>query len=599
MAAAALTMAFVSAGGLGAGLLGLMPVLRTILGEESESLPTMAARGNAWLAKYGIGIQIPDSWIAALPTGRFDAVLWIIIGLGLLTLVGATANFLHAFLSLTLSTRVVADVRRAAFRRLVHLPLRVVVGGRGHDMTSRILNDTNVLNRGLQALTSKAIAHLTKGAAAIATAFYVSWRLSIVTVLIAPILLVIIRKLGTKIRRASRGAMKGQAKLLEVAGEVTRGFRVVKVYTAERYELGRFSRINKEVMEEMLRLRTAQALASPLMESVTIFILGGLSLVAVKAIIDNSLDATEFLLAVGSLALAGASLRPLSGVIQDIQTAEAAAQRIDSLLSAEPEDSRDSRRPRLARHAESLVFEKVTFTYDGQPAAAVADVSLTIRHGETVAFVGPNGCGKTTLLSLVPRLLEAVKGRVLIDGTDIAGVSLRSLRRQIGAVTQETVLFRGTIASNIAYGSPGATRAQIEDVAKRARAHEFITRQPDGYDTVVGDQGLTLSGGQRQRIAIARALLRNPAILIMDEATSMVDSESESQIAQAVEEFGRQRTCLIVAHRLTTVLGADRIVVMDQGRIVDSGRHGELLERCDLYRDLTRHQLAPATTSRA
>jgi ABC-type multidrug transport system fused ATPase/permease subunit len=175
---------------------------------------------------------------------------------------------------------------------------------------------------------------------------------------------------------------------------------------------------------------------------------------------------------------------------------------------------------------------------------------------------------------------------------DVAGVSLRSLRRQIGAVTQETVLFRGTIASNIAYGTPGASRAQVEDAAKRAHAHAFIMQQPDGYDTVVGDQGLTLSGGQRQRISIARALLRNPAILIMDEATSMVDSESEAQIAAAISEFARERTCLVVAHRLSTVQTADRIVVMDAGRIVDVGRHEELLGRCGLYRDLARHQLA-------
>ncbi len=596
-AALALAMAFVSAGGLGAGLLGLMPVLRTILGEQGVTLPRLAQDANERIAAFGHGAlpAIPESWIEALPSGRFGAVLWIILGLGLLTLIGAVANFLHSYLSLTITTQVTADVRRAAFRRMIHLPLRAIVSGSAHDMTSRILNDTNVLNRGLQALTSKAVAHLTKGLAAIVAAFLVSWRLSLVTLLVGPILFGIIRKLGKRIRRASRGAMRGQARLLEAAGEATRGFRVVKVYTAERFEIGRFSRINKEVMREMLRLRTAQALASPLMETVTIFMLGGLSLFALKAIIDNNLDATRFLLAMGSLGMAGASMRPLSAVVQDIQTADAAAQRLDELLAAEPEDSRDRRRPRLARHGESVAFENVSYTYEGQPAPAVARVTLTIRHGETVAFVGPNGCGKTTLLSLLPRLLEASSGRVRIDGTDIAGVSLRSLRRQIGAVTQETVLFRGTIASNIAYGNPGASRAGIEAAAKKAHAHEFIMHQPEGYDTVVGDQGLTLSGGQRQRIAIARALLRNPAILIMDEATSMVDSESEALIAQAVAEFAHERTCLIVAHRLATVLGADRIVVMDQGAVVDQGRHGELLVRCAMYRDLTRRQLSASS----
>lgn len=587
-ALAALAMAFVSAAGLGAGILGLVAVLNTILGEDHETLPTLAGRLDARV----FGGRIPDAWIATLPGGRFDAVLWIVIGLGALTVIGAAANFLHAYLSLTLTTRVVADVRRAAFRRLIHMPLGVVVSKGGHDMTSRILHDTNILNRGLQALTSKAVAQLTKGAAAMVAAFIISWRLSLVTLFVAPLLAVIIRKLGKRIRRASRGAMRGQARLLESANEVTRGFRVVKAYTAERFEIGRFSRHNREVMREMLRARTASALASPLLETLAIFVLGGLAIVAAKAIIDGDLAPTDFLGAIGALGIAGATLKPLNAVVQDVQTAEAAAQRLEEVLDAEPEDLRAAGRPRLARHSESIEFARVSFHYAGQDTAAVDGVSLHIKRGETVAFVGPNGCGKTTLLSLVPRLLVPTDGRVLIDGVDTATVSLRSLRRQIGVVSQETVLFAGTIASNIAYGTPGATRERIETAAKSAYAHEFISRQPEGYDTVVGDQGLTLSGGQRQRVAIARALLRDPTILILDEATSMIDSESEALIARAISEFAKSRTCLVVAHRLATVVNADRIVVMDAGRVVDVGRHDDLLERCPLYRDLARHQLA-------
>jgi ABC-type multidrug transport system fused ATPase/permease subunit len=230
----------------------------------------------------------------------------------------------------------------------------------------------------------------------------------------------------------------------------------------------------------------------------------------------------------------------------------------------------------------------------------LSDVNLMIRHGERVAVVGPNGCGKTTLLALIPRLLDpdvetsnggGTQGCVLIDGEDIRQVNLRSLRRQVGVVTQETVLFKRSVRGNITYGASGVSEEQMIAAAKQARAHEFISRLPHGYDTEVAEQGTSLSGGQRQRIAIARAILRDPAILILDEATSMIDAESEAQINAAINEFSRGRTTLIVAHRLSTVLSADRIVVMDQGKIVDSGGHAELLSRCEIYRQLARHQL--------
>ncbi len=595
MVAWALLFAFISAAGLGAGLVGMVPVLENILGQTGSTLPELAADYNIRAQNSALLPVIPQTWIDALPADRWGAVVGIISALVVITILGASANFTHEFLSLTLTTRVIADVRRSAFRKLVYMPLGALTHGSAHDMTSRIINDTNVLNRGLQSLTSKAVAQVTKGIAAIIVAFIINWKLSLVTVLLGPVLFIIIRKLGKRIKRASKRALKGQAQLLEVANEVTRGFRVVKVYTAERAEIGRFTRTNKQVLREMLRLRTATALASPLVETISIIVLGVLAIIAARAIINQSLSASEFFLTLGSLAIAGSTLKPMSGIIQRIQTADAAAARLNELLDAEPEAVRVPGMPRLARHAETIVYDKVGFTYTGQDQPAITGVSLSIKSGETVAFVGPNGCGKTTLLSLIPRLFEPTEGRILIDGTDIASVSLRSLRGQIGAVTQETILFRGTIADNISYGTPGASREQIEEAARKAHAHEFIVKQPDGYDTRVGDQGLTLSGGQRQRIAIARALLRDPAILIMDEATSMIDSESESQIAEAVAEFSHTRTCLIVAHRLATVVNADRIVVMNAGGIEDVGTHEELLERCDLYQHLTKHQLsAPA-----
>jgi len=598
-AAGAALMAFVSAAGLGAGIVGLVPVLNNILGHR-QTLPELAEQINERLAAASLDVRIPASWIASLPDSQFDAVLWIVLGLGVLTILGAAANFLHEFLSLTLATRTIGDIRRAAFHRVLHFPLGVIVQGSGADMVSRILHDTQVLNRGFQMVTSKAVAQSTKGLAAFIAALVINWKLALITSASAPLLYLVIRKLGKRIRRASRASMQSQAKLMQAANEALSSFRVVKAMGAERFEIARFSKLSRDKIREQLKLRTAKALAGPLIEVISIFVLGGLALVAAKAILDGALTSTEFIAALGSLGIAGASLKPLTSVLQDIQIADAAAGRLETIMSAELEDMREhsrDRRPRLPRHARSIEFRGVTLRFPSSERAAVRDVSVFIEHGQTVAVVGPNGSGKTSLLSLLPRLYVPEAGLVLIDGVDISQVSLRSLRAQIGVVPQEPVLFRGTIAENIAYGRTAAdrpSREQIQEAARRAHAHEFIMQQPHGYETVVGEQGLTLSGGQRQRLAIARAILRDPAILILDEATSMIDAESEAQIAAAISEFSRRRTCFIVAHRLSTVRNADRILVLDRGRLIDDGRHEELIERCPIYASLTAAQMVGA-----
>lgn len=581
-------MAFVSAGGLGAGIVALIPVLQNILNEDGKTLPYLLRDVNA-----RIGGIIPAAWIDAMPDDRFATVAVIIGVLGLLTVIGAAANFLHQYLSLTISTWTVADIRRAAFRKIVQLPLGEITGGNASDMTSRIVNDSNTLSRGFQTLTDKALAHISKGIAMLITALVIQFWLTLITLLVAPPLFILIRKIGKRIRRASRAAMKSQARMLGIANETMLGFRVIKVMGGERRELGRFSEANRAVVREQLRVRTMRALASPLMETIAIFVLGGLAIFAAREIIREELKPEEFFLALAALGIAGQSLKPLSSLVQDIQIAEAAAGRLMYLMDKPVEEDRRSGRPRLARHARSLTFDSVRFTYPKAEKGALNGVSLEIPFGERIALVGPNGSGKTTMMSLLPRLFEPDSGRILIDGVDISTVTLRSLRSQIGVVPQETVLFRGTVAENIAYAYPGATRERVEDAARRAHADGFIAELASGYDSEIGDHGLTLSGGQRQRIAIARAIIRDPAILLMDEATSMIDTESERLISDAIRDFSRGRTVLVIAHRLSTVIDSDRIVVLDEGRIVDQGTHAELLDRCPLYRQLAQHQLTP------
>ncbi|MGQ0628646.1 MAG: ABC transporter ATP-binding protein [Phycisphaerales bacterium] len=617
----ALVFATFSAGGMGAGLVAIKPILDAVLRVDR---PGLSKLGAEWLEEKGKDIPAwlrpsPEA-IARLPDDAFDSVILIISLLGVLTLFGAAANFLHQYCSLTLVARTVNRVRREAFEHIVHLPLATILsapGGRGaSDAVSRVVNDSSQLSAGLTALVSKAMAQATKALAALMAAMVLDWRVAGAALLAAPIMGIILRKLGKRIRRASRAALASQAGLYGAATEALAGLRVVKVHTNESREAARFGEQSDEVMRREFKMRTARALSSPLIELVTIIMLGGLALVGFRAILYHQLDRNSFILVIGVLGVAGAQLRPLTGLLNDIQHSSAAAGLLRELFGLPREAPAGHRHaqpappqippPPHARHPRDNQLEAVTITNPRAPAPALREASFRVESGATVAFVGPNGSGKTTLLSLVPRLFDpdpapvepGRAGRVLIDGTDIRTVDLRSLRRQIGVVTQDTVLFSGTLSQNIAYGMEDAGDEAIRTAARLARAEEFILARPEGYGFRLGEGGSGLSGGQRQRIAIARAILRDPAILILDEATSMIDSSSEAEIARAIDEFVAQahgkRTCLIVAHRLSTVMHADRIVVMDQGRVIDSGDHATLLARCEVYRRIAEHQLVRA-----
>ena len=579
----AVIMAFVSALGLGAGLLSLGPMMEQILGTDGGAgLHAMAVQHNA-----AGGWQIPSWLVEWLPDDRYDGVQLLIFCIWGLTLLGASANFLHQYLSQTLAIRTIATVRQRLFAHVLTLPLSQVVQRGPSEYVSRIIRDAAALESGFISLLGKSVAQLTKGLAALGAALIFDWQIVLAAIVVGPVLAVVIRKLAKRIRRGSRGSLNAQQELLQLATERVQGLRAIKTSGGEPAARQRFDGINADVIRHELKMRTAKAMSSPIVETLAILVLGGLALLAAKKILDGSMPFDDFILSIGSLAVAGASLRPLTGIVNELNAAAPPAQRILDVLSEAGEDAQGQELP---RHAQAIRFDGVSYTYPNADDPALHDITLDVEFGSHVAIVGPNGSGKTTLLALLPRLLKPDQGAVCIDGVNIADASLNSLRAQIGVVTQDAFIVQGTILDNLTLGRPDASRAQAIEAAKAAHADGFIESMPGNWDAPVSEQGASLSGGQRQRLSIARALLREPAILILDEATSQVDSESEAAIASAIRAI-KGRTVLVIAHRLATVLDCDRIVVMDQGRIVDVGRHEELLGRCPLYERLISTQL--------
>ena len=588
--AGAVACAVVSGLGIAAGLGAALPVLDLMLGDDGKGLAGIARAHNAsdaWL-------QVPQWLLVLLPESTEASLAVVLLGLAALTVLGAAANFLHQYLTLTMVTRIVADARQRAFDAAIRLPLVQVVAQGPSDFTTRILRDCSELHGGLVALTNRSLAHVTKGLAAVAVAIWFDWRIVLAAIVAGPPLAWTLRRLGKRINRGMRGTLEAQQRLLLVTNEAMQGLRSVKAATAEPDMARRFATANDAVLRNELKLRKVRSLAGPLMELLAVFVELGLVFIAGRELLAGRMQLDRFLMSLGSLAVAAGSFRPLTSFVSDIQSAEAPAQRIRQVLDAAAEPGAEGGRT-VARLARSIDLVGVGFTYPGAEHATLRGIDLTIPAGAHVAIVGPNGCGKSTLLSLIPRLLVPTTGRVLVDGIDLDGASLYDWRSQVGVVSQEAVLVQGTIAENIALGCPGATRQAIVVAAQRAHADAFIRALPQGYDTPVAEQGMSLSGGQRQRIAIARAALRDPTVLLMDEATSQVDADSERQINEAIREFGQGRTVITVAHRLSTVLAADWIVVMEQGQVVDRGTHAALIERCGTYRAIAASQLAPAT----
>jgi ATP-binding cassette, subfamily B, bacterial MsbA len=541
--------------------------------------------------------QAKNHFIRFLPNDRFETLAIILMILLVAVAIKGVFEFCQEYLVGSVQNRTLYDIRNRFYRNTIHQDMRQFNEAGTAEMMARFTNDMEMMGNGMKILYGRVILEPLRALACMAIALAINWRLTLMFMVLVPLMLYIMMKASRMMKRATRRVLERMSNIYKILQETFRGLRVVKAFTMEPYERRRFNAAAKEYCDKSMRVVTIDSLAGPLVELLGVIALSIAILAGGYLVLSGKTDIfgvqmssgpieLDTLIMLGAL-LAGTAdpIRKLASVYTKLQSAAAAADRVFVYMDKVPQVQSNSNGPRVEAHADSIEFRNVCFSYQkGQPI--LENISLVVNAGETVAIVGPNGCGKSTLLSLLPRYFDPDHGTIVIDGIDIGIAHLRSLRKQIGIVTQEAVIFEDTIYNNIAYGNPGAIREQVEAAATKAFAHEFIITFPQQYETMVGEVGRELSGGEKQRIALARAMLRNPSILILDEFTSQIDPLSETLINQAMKEFKKGRTTFMITHKMHTLEMADRIVVLEAGRIEAVGTHAELLMNSMLYRSL-------------
>jgi ATP-binding cassette subfamily B protein/subfamily B ATP-binding cassette protein MsbA len=532
-----------------------------------------------------------------LPADRFQTLAFVI---GLVVLGVALKGFFEFWQESLVGSVVnlsLFDLRNRFYRNTIHLDVSSFGEEGTHELMARFTNDMELLGAGTKMLFGKVIAEPLKALGCVILASWISWQLTLMFLVLVPVAVFVLNKVGRVMKRATRRLLERMSSIYKLLQETFHGIRIVKGFTMEPYERRRFRAATRDYYHKSMMVVNLDALASPIIEllgviAVALALLAGAYLVVQQKtdlfglrLCSQPLEAETLLTLYAFLAAIADPVRKLSSVYTRVQSGAAAADRIFAFIDRQPRVRPNSSGRRLARHGEIIEFRDICFSYDpGRPI--LTNVHLRVPHGETVALVGKNGCGKTTLVGLIPRFYDPDHGSILVDGVDIRTANLRSLRQQIGIVTQETILFDDTIYNNIAYGNRRARPEDVEAAAGRAFAHDFIVQLPRGYQTRVGEAGSKLSGGQKQRVALARAILRDPSIFILDEFTSQSDAESEALINKALRDFMHHRTTFVITHRLNTLEIADRIVVVEHGRIEAVGTHQELLRSCAAYQRL-------------
>ena len=529
-----------------------------------------------------------------------DLVMLKLLPLALLGayLLKGAGRFGQSYLMASVGERVIARIRRELYGHIQGMPLAFFKSLHSAELMARVVTDVNRLARLSSTVLVMAVRQVGTIVALLVVMFLREWVLTLIAVAVFPAVAVTIRALGRKLYRINKRSQEKMAELNVVLQESFTGTKIVKAFGRERLEQQRFDSVNDHLLRLALKDHRTDQLSEPLME-----VLGALGIMGALwyggyRVIAGGLTPGEFFSFTAAVILLYGPVRQLSRMANTVQQSLSSVERVFEILDTEHAIADAAGAHTLPGFRDRIVFEDVSFRYPDAQTDALIDISLAVQKGEMVAFVGMSGAGKTTLMDLLPRFHDVSSGRITIDGHDLRQVTVASLRALMGIVTQETFLFHDSLEYNIAYGKPGATREEVERAARLAQAHDFIAVLPQGYATRVGERGVKLSGGQRQRIAIARAFLKDPPILILDEATSDLDSESEFLVQEALAELTKGRTVLVIAHRLATVRNADRVVVVHDGRIAEMGRHNELMAReAGIYRRLAALQRLDAPVS--
>jgi subfamily B ATP-binding cassette protein MsbA len=476
---------------------------------------------------------------------------------------------------------IVTDLRNELYSSIQYKPLCFFRERTTGTLISRVVSD---MERIQSAASEKLVDLLREGLTLLSLAaylFYLDWRLAVMSFVVAPVVIYPLVKFGKKLRKTSTSSQKRMADISTLLHESITGNRIVKAFGMEGFEIKKFVQATRKLLSVNLKATKFTSITPPIMEIIGSIGIGLMIWYGGRQIHLGQLTTGQFCTFLAALYGLYAPIKKLSRVHNTMQQAMAAADRAFEILDLPGDIIEDPRGITLTDIKKGIEFKNVSFSYD--TAMVLDNISFFINSGQMIAIVGASGAGKTTLVNLLPRFYDASEGSIYIDGKDIRSLTLKSLRAQIGIVTQESILFNDTVKNNISYGNPGIKTEELEKAALAAYAHDFIQQMPLGYDTIIGEQGLKLSGGQRQRIAIARAILKNPPLLILDEATSSLDSEAEIIVQNALANLMKDRTTVVIAHRLSTARKADKIIVIDQGKIVGMGKHDELYSQNEVY----------------